>query len=167
MKGPRQSPWPWGIATGLGVVVAANALMIHIALSHPSAPASPDHYGEGLRWNEIQAERSRAQALGWRVELEPCAGLGQAGCPLVLRVRDAAGAPVVGLRGGVTAERADDPALDRQASIAPGERPGEYLALLPLARPGLYALALRLEGGAAPWVDQRRILVPAAAAEAP
>ena len=159
MKGPLQNPWPWGIATGLGVVVAVNAFMIHIALSHPSVPASRDHYGESLHWDEVQAARGRSQALGWRVEVEPCAGLSAAGCSLVLRVRDGAGAPVTGLHGTLTAQRADDPALDRNAEVIGRGEAGGYEAHLALAQPGLYALSIRLDGGAAPWVDERSIHV--------
>ena len=161
MKGPLRNPWPWGIGIGLGVVVAVNALMIHIALSHPSAPASRDHYGESLRWNEVQAERGRSQALGWRVAVEPCAALGAEGCTLVLRVHDGAGAPVAALHGTVVAQRADDPALDREAEVVATAEPGAYEGRLSLARPGLYTLSIRLEGGAAPWVAERRVLVPA------
>jgi nitrogen fixation protein FixH len=161
VKGPRRNPWPWGIGIGLGVVVAVNALMIHIAISHPSAPASRDHYGESQRWDEVQAARGRSRALGWRVELEPCASLGADGCPLVLRVRDAAGLPVAGLHGTIVAQRADDPALDREAEVVARAELGGYEARLALARPGLYALSIRLEGGAAAWVDERRILVAA------
>lgn len=160
MKGPLKNPWPWGIGLGLGAVVMANAFMIHIAISHPSAPASRDHYGESLHWNEVQAERGRARALGWQVELEPCAHLGPEGCPLALRVRDAAGAPVKGLRGTITAQRADDPRLDREAELAASVEAGDYQGQLALARPGLYTLSIRLEGGPAAWVDERRIHVP-------
>jgi len=169
MKGPRQNPWPWGIGLGLATVVAANAIMIHIAVSHPSAPASRDHYGEAQRWDEVQAERGRAKALGWRVELEPCRTLDAEGCPLTLRVRDAAGAPVAGLHGTITAQRADDPGLDRQAEVAARAEAGDYEGRLALARPGLYTLSIRLEGGPAPWVDERRVLVLAGepAREAP
>lgn len=167
MKGPLQNPWPWGIATGLGVVVAVNALMIHIALSHPSAPASRDHYGESLHWDAVQAERGRSQALGWRVEVEPCAGLSTEGCPLVLRVRDGVGAAVTGLHGTITAQRADDPGLDRAAEVIASDEAGGYRARLPLAQPGLYALSIRLEGGPAPWVDARSIHVARAEAGAP
>ena len=166
MKGPLRNPWPWGIATGLGVVVAVNAFMIHIAISHPSAPASRDHYGESQRWDEVQAERGRSAALGWRVDVTPCAELTAEGCPLVMQVRDGAGAPVVGLHGTITAQRADDPALDREAAVTSHGEAG-YAARLSLAQPGLYALSIRLEGGPAPWVDQRRILVSKPGAGAP
>jgi nitrogen fixation protein FixH len=165
VKRPLGNPWPWGIGAGLGVVVAVNALMLHIAISNPSAPASRDHYGDSLRWNEVQAERGRARALGWRVEVQPCAALLQAeGCPLVLRVRDAADRPVAGLHGTIVAQRADDPALDREAEVTASPGVGDYVARLPLARPGLYTLSIRLEGGPALWVDQRRIHVPGAVA---
>jgi nitrogen fixation protein FixH len=167
MKAPWKNPWPWGIGLGLGGVVAANAVMFHIAVSHPSVPASSDHYGESQRWDEVQAERRRAVALGWQVELEPCASLDPEGCALALRVRDAAGAPVAGLRGTISAQRADDSALDRQASVAARGHAGDYEGRLALARPGLYTVSIRLEGGPAPWVDQRRIHVPAPAAAPP
>lgn len=160
MMAPWKNPWPWGIGLGLGAVVVANAIMIHIAVSHPSAPASRDHYGESQHWDEVQAERGRARALGWQVELEPCASLDTEGCALALRVRDAAGAPVAGLRGMIRAQRADDSALDREAELAARGDAGDYAGQLALARPGLYTLSIRLEGGPAPWVDQRQILVP-------
>lgn len=159
LKGPRHSPWPWGIGIGLGIVVAVNAFMIHIALSHPSVPASQDHYGESLHWDEVQAERGRAAALGWQVELQPCASLGPDGCPLSLHVRDAQGAAVAGLHGEIRAERADDPTLDRTAAVTAGAEAGAYQGHLALGRPGLYTLSMRLEGGPAPWVDTRRIRV--------
>lgn len=152
-------PWPWGIAIGLGIVVVANAWMIHTAVSHPSAPASVDHYAESTRWDEIQAERSRAQALGWRVEVQPCATLEDDGCVVQLSVRDDAGEPVSGLRGRVRAQRADDVSLDREASVQGMDEAGHYEAGLALSRPGLYSVSIRLEGGEAPWVDQRRIHV--------
>ncbi|MCA9705396.1 MAG: FixH family protein [Myxococcales bacterium] len=161
MKAPWHNPWPWGIGLGLGVVVVANAVMIHLATSHPSAPASSDHYGDSLRWSEIQAERGRARALGWQVALEPCARLGGDGCELRVTVRDRAGGPVPGLRGHVSARRADDPALDREAEVHAAERAGEYRGRLALARPGLYTVSIRLEGGEAPWVDERRLEVSA------
>ncbi|MCA9652111.1 MAG: FixH family protein [Myxococcales bacterium] len=153
-----RSPWPWGIGIGLGVVVVANAIMIHIALSHPSAPAAADHYAESQRWSEVQAERQRAQELGWTVELRPCAQLDASGCALRLEVRDAQGEVVPGLHGRVSAQRADDVTLDRDAELAEISA-GEYEGTLALARPGLYALSIRLEGGPAPWVDERRIEV--------
>jgi len=175
--GLRSNPWPWGIGLGLGAVVVANAIMIHVAVSNPSAPAAADHYGESLRWDEVQAERGRAQALGWQVELEPCAGLDpraeldppaelEHGCAVRVRVRDAQDAPVSGLHGRLQAQRADDPGLDREATVSAAASPGEYEATLALARPGLYTVAIRLEGGPAPWVDERRIRVPGATAGA-
>lgn len=159
--------WPWGIGLGLGLVVAVNAWMVHLAISHPSVPASADHYAESIRWDEIQAERARAQALGWRVELRPCPRLRdreqdrehdhEHGCTIRLQVRDTAGAPVIGLHGHVRAQRADDAALDREAPVYAGGSAGDYEASLSLARPGLYTVSIRLEGSDAPWVDERSV----------
>lgn len=160
MKRTRRSPWPWGIGIGLGVVVLANAIMIHIAVSHPSAPASEDHYAESLRWGQVQAERQRARELGWHVELRPCSTLGADGCPVALSVVDAQGAPVAGLSGRVVAQRADDTTLDRELELVE-QGGGEYGGNLELGRPGLYSVSIRLEGGPAPWMDDRRIEVAA------
>lgn len=159
MKG-RASAWPWGIGIGLGVVVLANAIMIHLAVSHPSAPAAADHYGESLRWDEVQQERQRARALGWTVELRPCARLAAEGCPLRLEVRDAEGNAVEGLHAEVSAQRADDVRLDRRAELGDAGA-GVYDGVLALARPGLYSVSIRLEGGPVPWMDDRRIEVMA------
>ncbi|MEX1362847.1 MAG: FixH family protein [Nannocystaceae bacterium] len=165
MKAHGRSPWPWGIGIGLGIVVLANAIMIHLAVSNPSVPASADHYGESLRWDEVQAERTRAQQLGWQVRLQPCElrpqlvdAAGPRGCALRLSVRDAQGAPVRGLSGEVTAQRSDDATLDREVAVREAEA-GEYQGTLALAQPGLYTFAIRLEGGPAPWVDERRLEV--------
>jgi nitrogen fixation protein FixH len=154
---PIRNPWPWGIGVGLGVVVVANAIMIDIAISNPSIPAAKDHYAESLRWDEVQAEHERAQALGWQVELLPCTSVEPPGCALGLRVRDAEGVAVSGLHGRLVAQRADDPALDRHAEVVATATAGDYQGVLALGQPGLYTVSIRLEGGAAPWVDQRRL----------
>lgn len=156
MKGPLSNPWPWGIVIGLGIVVLANVIMLHFAITRPSAPASLDHYAESARWDEVQAERGRSQALGWHVVVHACSS---EGCTLHLEVTDTEGAPVLGLKGRLQAQRSDDPALDREGEVAEGSSPGEYRSHLALARPGLYTVSIRLEGGAAPWVDQRRVRV--------
>jgi hypothetical protein len=77
---------------------------------------------------------------------------------VTLVVRDAAGRPVEGLRGEVRAERADDAALDAEAPVV-AQGDGRYVAHLPLRRDGLYRVGTRLEGGAAPWLDERHVQV--------
>lgn len=104
---PRAWGWPVGIATGLGLVVVANAIMITIAISHPSAPASADHWAESLAWDRELELRQRSAALGWSI-----AAIGWADQSLQLQLVDVDGRPLVGLRGSVTLERADTAAHD-------------------------------------------------------
>lgn len=158
-RSPRSSGWPWGIALGLFAVIAINLTMVWIAVSHPSAPASDDHYAEAERYDEELDERTRALELGWRVDLKVCDPSGPHPCTVELEVRDADQRPVRGLAGRVEAQRSDDARLDRDAAITEvGE--GLYRANLGLGRGGLYTFSLRLEGGTTPWIGERRALVP-------
>lgn len=128
--------WPVGIATGLGLVVAANAIMIAIAISHPSAPASTDHWAESLAWDHELALRDRSVALGWSI-----AALGRHGDGLALRVIDREGRALAGLRGTVTLERADTAAHDLRVELRELDA-GRYLADGAASQRGLVRLTL-------------------------
>lgn len=149
-RSEKRSWWPYGIVGGLGVVAVANAIMITCALQNPSVRVSEDPYGDSLDYDRVIAERDAAKALGWTVELSPCSN---EACTVSLLVRDADGRPVDGLAGTIRAERGDDAGLDREGELlARGE--GRYEGSLGLARHGLYAVSVRLEGGPAPWVGE-------------
>jgi nitrogen fixation protein FixH len=144
--------WPWGIVAGLGAVVAANVVMISIALDHPSVPASADHFGDSLHWDERAAARSASEALGWRVQ----AGVDrEAG--LWVEVVDEAGHTVEGLEIVVDASRHDTTAFDRRHALAlAGD--GRYTGAWPPQARGLFSLDLELRGPLGRWVGERRIV---------
>ena len=106
--------WPIGIIVGLGFVVVANAVMISIAISNPSAPAAKDHWVASQAWNEQLELRERSAKLGWSVttikrELGSNA--------LVVHLADREGRPVEGLEGEVVVSRADTAAHDASAAF--------------------------------------------------
>jgi nitrogen fixation protein FixH len=122
MTEQRAWAWPVGIAVGLGFVVIANAIMITIALTHPSAPASADHWAESLAWDEELALRERSAALGWSL-----AAIGWRDESLELRLLDAQGRALTGLSGTVTLERSDTADHDLRLELRElGE--GRYVA---------------------------------------
>lgn len=156
---PALQVWPWAIAAALAFVVLAYVVMIRISLRHPSAPVPGDAYAQAEHHDELLARRRAAQALGWRVDVVACpSGPAAERCEVVLEVRDAHGEPVLDLHGMVEARRADDASLDRTAAVE--ERgAGRYAADLPLARGGLYALDVTLEGPAGTWLGSREALL--------
>lgn len=138
-KTPRAWAWPVGIAVGLGGVGIANAIMISIALTHPSAPASTDHWAESLAWDQELALRERSVALGWSI-----AAIGWRDESLELRLVDAQGRELAGLRGAITLERSDTTAHDLRVELRElGE--GRYRADGTAAQTGLVRLTLDVE----------------------
>ncbi len=135
----RSWAWPVGIAVGLGCVGIANAIMISIALSNPSTPASADHWAESLAWDQELELRERSAALGWA--LTGVARLD--GDRLAVALVDAQGRPLTGLRGSLSLERSDSAAHDVRLELRElGE--GRYEASGAPAR-GLVRLTLDVE----------------------
>jgi nitrogen fixation protein FixH len=137
---PRAWGWPIGIVIGLGSVAIANAIMITIALSNPSTPASRDHWAESLAWDRELELRERSAALGWSI-----ASIGWQGRErLELRLIDAQGQPLVGLRGSATLERSDTANHDLRVALRElGE--GRYSVDDLPSKTGLVRLTLDVE----------------------
>lgn len=141
-QGGRAWAWPVGIAVGLGCVGIANAIMISIALSHPSAPASADHWAESLAWDQELELRERSAALGWSIA--SIAWQDEDRDRVQLRLIDSAARPLLGLRGSVTLERSDTAAEDLRLELRElGE--GRYVADGGTPTAGLVRLTLDVE----------------------
>ncbi len=149
----------WIIGIVLGGTILANGVMIAIAQRAAPTLEAQDAYTQSLDWQQELEARRAGERLGWRAEVRVCpAGRAGDGCVVEYVMRDAAGRPVVGLRGTLKARRADSAGLDVSAVLdARGE--GRYVATLPLGAGGAWRLDARLEGGAAPWFDRRRVSV--------
>jgi nitrogen fixation protein FixH len=114
------------------LVLAVNAYFIATALSTHTGVVANEPYRKGLKYNERIAADERQAALGWAGEI----GLDSGGRRLVVRLEDAAGAPVRDLK--VTA------AIGRPATAR-----GDATLELSEASPGHYEADIGLDDGGA------------------
>lgn len=61
---------PWLFVAGFALVVAVNATMIWLALGSFSGLYTPKPRERGLHYNDVVAEQTARDALGWRVDAQ-------------------------------------------------------------------------------------------------
>jgi nitrogen fixation protein FixH len=143
----RRARWiPWMFVLGFAVVVAANGIMIHFALSTWSGLTASEPYTKGLRHNAELAAEARQAALGWSAAHEFRAETGLAG-RLVIVLADRDGNPVDGAEVSARLVRPAQQGLDRDVALAPASR-GRYEAAVTLPLPGLWEIRYRVRRGA-------------------
>lgn len=135
---PRDLGGPIAIVVGLGVVVIANAIMISLALSRPSIPATTDHWAESLAWDRELERRAHSRALGWSVR-----ELRRDQQALALSIVDAEQRPITGLHGSLTLRRADRGTDDHTLTLIEIDA-GRYRSEQAIPDTGLYELAVAL-----------------------
>jgi len=135
---PGSARGPIFVIAGLAVVVISNAIMIGIAFSQPSIPATQDHWAESLEWEQELELRAHSHALGWKVR--EFARDGQA---LSLDIVDRQGQPLLGLRGSVTLRRADSVNDLSLALVEASE--GRYRSEGAIPDAGLYELRVAVQ----------------------
>jgi nitrogen fixation protein FixH len=140
------------VIIGLGVVVIANAIMISLALLHPSVPATNDHWAESLDWDRELERRAHSRELGWSI-----ATIAREQQALELQVVDAEQRPLAGLRGQVTLRRADSNADDRTLTLIELDE-GRYRSEPSLPDAGLYELSVTLHDAEGDEFVERRWL---------
>lgn len=141
------------------VVTGANAVLVTLALDTFAGLAVERPYQRGLAYNEELAAAAAQRARGWRAALrfQPAAD-GEA--LLAVRIRDAAGAPLVGLEVEATLRRPTSQGQDVAARLLP--RPdGSYGASLRLPLRGQWDLRLvASDGRGARHVVEERLWLP-------
>ncbi|MFV8753570.1 FixH family protein [Nannocystaceae bacterium ST9] len=142
---------PIAVIAGLSGVVITNLIMIGIALSHPSLPASVDHWAESLAWEQELERRAHSRELGWSI-----AALAREGQALELTIVDAEQRPLAGLRGSVTLRRADRGDDHELSLVERGE--GRYRGEPAIPSAGLYELTVALEDPSGEQFSARRWL---------
>ena len=144
--------WVVGV---FALVLGMNAAMLWISLGARPRLVAPDYYQRGIAYQDVIDAGARSREAGWRVTVEAA---GSAGSGLALRVSDAAGAPVSGLRGMVEAYRPADPALDQTLPLsADAGAPGLYRAVFAHPARGLWRLTVSLfPPGTAPTAQPPR-----------
>ncbi len=87
----------FAIVVFFAIIFAANAVFITLALQSFPGETEKHAYVQGLRYNEVLAEREAQAALGWRAEVSRVERAGD-GAIIELRLYDAAGQVLSGLR---------------------------------------------------------------------
>jgi nitrogen fixation protein FixH len=149
----RRSGWiPWVFVGGMLTVVLVNAVLVYASVSTFSGVTVGRAYERGRGYDQVLAEASRQDALGWRADVT------LAGDTLRVTVRDSSGQPVTGRVEGVLRRPLEgiDLPLDfaavgsgRWAAVASPPKPGQWEARLTL---------FGLDGQ--PFDIRQRVLVP-------
>ncbi len=147
MSARRPALWPVALVGVLAVTVIANVALLRLASDPDAGALEPDAYARAVAWDSLAAERDASRELGWSAvaSLEP-AGEHAA---IRVRLRDRGGEPVSGALVRVEAIR-NGRARRFTSTLAPGpgEPGGTYVAMMPMAGPGLWELRLRADRGA-------------------
>jgi nitrogen fixation protein FixH len=143
---PRAGWWPLFIIALLVGGAGANVALMVIATRDPSFAVEPDYYQKALRWDEAMAQERENAALGWSVEMGVDGTTRSGATRVVLHVSDRDGAPVENATVQVTAFHSARASQIVAATLAP-TRGGRYTAPLPLDRPGLWELRVRVVQG--------------------
>ena len=144
---PRYWVWPAMVVSLLALHGTAWLAFTWIAVSDPSFAVEPDHYSKSLAWDQTAAELRESRALGWAVEIsaagEPTV-LGERRFACRLRDRD----------GTLLTEAAVDIETfhhargnERIEARLAEESPGNYVAVLPIRKPGLWECRLTARRG--------------------
>jgi nitrogen fixation protein FixH len=148
---------PWLFVAFFGVVLAANGIMLAIALQSWNGLATEHAYQKGLAYNATLEAAARWAALGWRAELTfrqtgPRAG------ELVLSLEDRAGRPISGAETQGWLVRPTHQGFDQEVVLqARGD--GRYRAAVALPLAGQWEARLAVPAGGERHELTRRILV--------
>lgn len=149
---------PWLFAGFFGVVIAANAVMVYLAVSSFTGLQTEDHYLRGLAYNRV-LEADRAQrALGWQVAVD-FRPTGARRGRIVAEARDAAGTP---LADAVVVAHLVRPAAsghDMDVILTAGPE-GTHAAEVELPLPGLWELQTRIVHRSGVYRLAQRISAP-------
>lgn len=152
----RGARWPIAVAVILGTCVAANVWIIRIANADPSFAIEPNYYQKALRWDDELAQRAWNRELAWELTPVLSSISPDSGAELRVALRDRTGAPLAGAEVTVQAmhnARAGEP-LDARLRRA---GPGDYVARLPLERPGVWELRFDVRQGTDHFTARHRL----------
>jgi nitrogen fixation protein FixH len=139
--------WPLLLVGLLASGVGANVYFMFRALGDPSFAVEPDYYAKAVAWDAHQAQARDNAELGWSLTLAVAAadrGTGRA--HVVLKLADRVGRPVSGATVGLTAFH-NARAADIVTATFSETAEHEYVADVPVVRPGLWEFRLVAERG--------------------
>ncbi len=149
--------WPIGVAVVLVLTVAGNIYVAVRANDDPSVSVEADYYQKAVRFDAEQALRRRSERLGWRVSLDATRRTPSEASVSATLV-DSLGTAVRGAVVRFTA-RAVARANDTFTATAV-ENDGRYVAMLPMARRGLWDVDIEAVRGSDRFVAAQRLDLP-------
>jgi len=149
--------WPIGVVAVLALTVAANIYVAVRANDDPSVSIETDYYQKAVRFDAEQALHRRSARLGWRVSLD-VTRLTAGEATLSATLVDSAGVPV---HGAVVRFTARAVARGNDVLAATARETGDrYLAVLPVARRGLWDVDVEAVRGSERFVTTQRLDLP-------
>jgi nitrogen fixation protein FixH len=133
--------WPTIIVGVLVIDVAVGFAMMRVAADDPHAAIEPDYYQKAVIWDSTLAQSHRNAVLGWTLESVLGAITPGHEAPLTLRLHDGRGDAVVGATLQVEAMQVAH-AGDIVHATLTARGDSDYVAALPMTRPGLWELRI-------------------------
>jgi nitrogen fixation protein FixH len=158
----RRSPWRDGMLWLIGGIVATtvgvNGVMFWYAEEEPTYLVRQDYYDASKTYDRDHAARLASARLGWRVDTAEDL---RSRDTLTLRIADAAGRPVSGLAGTVSAYRPSDARLDQPLRWSEdGSQPGLYRASFARPAQGLWRVTLDVSRGGQRLFEDLTVAMP-------
>lgn len=116
-----------GLLAFFGTTFVANGALVYYALSTFSGEEEASPYEHGLAYDHDIAAAHEQDARGWRVTLDAKRAPGDPEAVVTLKMRDAADAPIAGMKVSAALLFPTNKAFDRSialAEVAPGEYRG-------------------------------------------
>ena len=136
------------------------ATTLYLANSDRSFAVEPEYDRKALAWDQTAAQRARSRELNWGVELQ-VGGVGVLGRYLALRLSDSKGGPVHGATVSMVAFHSAR-AAQRYSLDFKEQSEGEYVASIPVERPGLWHFELLARSGTDMFTGTLERSIPAA-----
>lgn len=147
-----RAAWLWGslVVAFLILQLVIGGLAFNLATGDPSVAVMPDYHQRALNWDDEIARRQRSDQLGWRATLTwgivNVSETGEGGRQVVVQVADTGGSAVTGGDASILFfhhTRAGDVATLRLQERASGQ----YVATLPMQKPGYWDIEFSLARG--------------------
>jgi nitrogen fixation protein FixH len=130
----------------IGLNMAIVGVTVTLALSDDAFAVTPDAYADAVRWDQLQEERRRGQALGWSLSAAFGPPLSDGSRLLAISAVGPDGARLTGANLEVEAFAHARPR--GRVRITPHETdPGRYEARVVLPQPGLWSLRVSVRLG--------------------
>ena len=134
----------------LATQVVIGGFSLHLATTDPTVSVVPDYHQNALNWDQQQHIATAADRLGWTIDLKAsdvADGQGQRAIEIAVQDRNGKNIDSLNLQA-IAYHHAAASDLRRFSMNAVGD--GNYLALAPMGRPGIWNLQVEISGADEP-----------------